>query len=289
MVRFARLTAAEARELSDLLEESEPEPLAVNLNEIDEAAGEWDVLAYYPDEGTARNAAALVARPQTVVSIVPEVDWVRRSLEGLKPVSAGRFYLHGSHDRDRRRSGGISLEIDAGTAFGTGHHPTTLGCLTALGRILKRETPARILDIGCGTGVLALAAAKATRRPIVASDIDPEAVAVTLRNACLNGLAPWLKAFAATGVADSRIAASGPYDLVFANILALPLIKLAGPISRLAAPAGRIILSGLTVDQERAVFAAYRQVGFVREARIADGNWMTLLLRHLPQTKRPAA
>jgi ribosomal protein L11 methyltransferase len=111
---------------------------------------------------------------------MPQQDWVRQSLEGLAPVTAGRFFLHGSHDRHRRRAGGVSLEIDAGTAFGTGHHGTTEGCLLALDEILKRRKPARILDVGCGTGVLAIAAARATGRKCVASDIDPEAVRVTL-------------------------------------------------------------------------------------------------------------
>jgi ribosomal protein L11 methyltransferase len=286
LIRFARLTWGEANALSDRLE-NDFETLAVTLNEVVEDSGEWEVLAYFPDPGTAALAADTVRQRDSTVSAVPEVDWVRRSLEGLPPVSAGRFHLHGSHDRATRRSGGISLEIDAGTAFGTGHHATTLGCLGALDGILKEQKPRHVLDVGCGTGVLALAAARASRRLVVASDIDPEAVAVTRRNARLNGAGPWLTAIAASGVNDPRIAAQGPYDLIFANILALPLIRLAGPLSRLSAPAGCIILSGLTRDQERAVFAAYGARGFVREKRIPDGNWMTLVLRHPGQAKRP--
>ena len=281
LLRFASLSVAEANALSGQLEDgTDLEPLAVTLNEVDEAKSEWEVLAYFPDETAAMTAAAKIGRPDASVSTVPEIDWVRRSLEGLPPVSAGRFYLHGSHDRSRRRAGGISLEIDAGTAFGTGHHATTLGCLTALDGILKADRPSRILDVGCGTGVLALAAARALRRRVLASDIDPEAVVVTLRNARFNGAGPWVEAIIATGTSDARIANGGPYDLIFANILALPLIRLAQPLSQLLALGGRIVLSGLTADQERAVFAAYRLRGLVRERRIPDRNWMTLVLRH---------
>ena len=282
LLRFTRLTLVEANAISDRLEDcTDPEPLAVSLNEVDEAKGEWEVLAYFPDEASAAVAAREIGRQEVAISAVPELDWVRRSLEGLPPVSAGRFYLHGSHDRPKRRAGGISLEIDAGTAFGTGHHATTLGCLKALDSILKSRKPRRILDVGCGTGVLALAAARALHQPVLASDIDPEAVVVTMRNARLNGAGPWLRAIAATGTNDARISAAAPYDLIFANILALPLIRLAGPLSRLLAPGGRIILSGLTKDQERAVFTAYRSRNLVRAKRIADGNWMSLVL-HRP-------
>ncbi|MFO0991746.1 MAG: 50S ribosomal protein L11 methyltransferase [Hyphomicrobiales bacterium] len=281
---------AEANALSNRLEDgTEPEPLAVTLNEVDEAQGEWEVLAYFPDEASAMEAARNIGRDDASVSTVPEIDWVRRSLEGLPPVSAGRFYLHGSHDRSRRRAGGISLEIDAGTAFGTGHHATTLGCLRALDGILKTDKPSRVLDVGCGTGVLALAAARALRCRVLASDIDPEAVLVTKRNARFNGAAPWVEAITATGTGDASIANGGPYDLIFANVLALPLIRLAGPLSNLLAPGGRIVLSGLTLDQQRAVFAAYRSRGLIRERRIADHNWVTLVLRRPQKAKRPGA
>jgi ribosomal protein L11 methyltransferase len=280
LIRFTRLDLAEANALSDRLEAGlDPEPLAVSMNEVDEAAGLWEVLAYFPDEALAARAANAIGAPEMSVSAVPQVDWVRRSLEGLAPVSAGRFFLHGSHDRSKRRAGGISLEIDAGTAFGTGHHATTRGCLTALDSILKSSKARQILDVGCGTGVLALASARALRRRVVAGDIDPEAVSVTTRNARLNGAGPWLRPITAAGANDPRIGASAPYQLIFANILALPLIRLAGPLSRLLAPGGHIILSGLTRDQERAVFAAYRSRGLVRARRIPDGTWVTLVLR----------
>ena len=287
MLRIRHLTSAEARSLSDVLEEDSEAALAVSLNEVDEETGEWEVIAYYPVLEAALRAERRMARPNAVVSAVPDVDWVRRSLEGLAPVAAGRFFIFGTHDRARRRHGGVSLEIDAGTAFGTGHHATTLGCLTALDQLLKSTRPRRILDVGCGTGVLALAAAKALHVNVVASDIDPEAARVAALNAHRNGAAPYIHALTAAGVKDRRIAAAAPYDLIFANILAGPLIALAPSLSRILAPGGRVILSGLTRDQERAVAAAYRQQGLVRERRIKDGNWMTLMLRR-PKVKRPA-
>jgi ribosomal protein L11 methyltransferase len=207
------------------------------------------------------------------------VDWVRRSLEGLAPVATGRFYLYGSHDSARRRAGGISLEIDAGTAFGTGHHGTTAGCLVAFDALLKRASPRRILDLGCGSGVLGLAAASALRRPVLASDIDAVAVAVARDNARNNRIGPWLAAVSAPGLKHRRIAADAPYDLIFANILARPLIALAGDLAHRLAPRGSVILSGLTRDQEQAVRAAYRNRGLVPESPLRMGNWSTLVFR----------
>lgn len=287
------LTEAKAGELASFIEDLESPPLAVTLNETDEAGRIWNVVAYFADEAQARDAGEhvrpLLGDSSFTIAALPDVDWVRRSLEGLAPVAAGRFYLYGSHDRTRRREGGISLEIDAGTAFGTGHHGTTSGCLLAFDSLLKRLSPARVLDLGCGTGVLALAAARALHRPVLASDIDPVAVAVTRDNARNNGALPLIAALTAPGLRHRGIADRAPYDLIFANILARPLIALAGDLARSLAPGGTLILSGLTHDQEQAVRAAYRNRGLFPASPLRVGNWSVLVFvkAGARKTKRP--
>ena len=195
------------------------EVLAVGINETDAVHGLWETVAYFADEAGALAADAALGLHGVIASL-PDTDWVAGSLQGLAPVAAGHLFLHGSHDRQRRRGGGISLEIDAGTAFGTGHHGTTEGCLVALDALLKRTRPRRILDLGCGTGVLAIAAVRALRAKALASDIDPEAVRVTRRNAVGNNVGPLVEAIAAPGLKHAGIAVCAPYDLIFANILA---------------------------------------------------------------------
>lgn len=275
-----------AQELSSALEDNIfLDPLAVTINETDEAKALWELVLYFESEEEADAARGAPGLAEGHIAPLPQQDWVRQSLEGLAPVAAGRFFLHGAHDRHRRRAGGVALEIDAGTAFGTGHHGTTEGCLLALDRILKRRKPGRILDVGCGTGVLAIAAARATGRSALASDIDPEAVRVTRANAALNGVKPQIMSFAAAGLGHPRIACSAPYDLIFANILARPLVALSTGLSRVLSPGGDLILSGLTLDQMRWIEATYRSRGLVLKARVTRGNWASLVFTR-PQTKK---
>ena len=277
-----------ANELASALEDNiRLEPMAITINETDEARGLWEVVLYFADMDEVLDASLVVGIDAALIAPVPDRDWVRQSLEGLAPVTVGRFFLHGAHDRHRRPAGGVPLEIDAGLAFGTGHHGTTEGCLLALDAILKRTHPRHILDVGCGTGVLAIAAAKACRRPALASDIDPEAVRVTLGNARLNGVAPMIHAITAAGLKHPVIAGSAPYDLIFANILARPLVALASNLSAALAPGGSLILSGLTVDQMRWIEATYVSRGLALARRIRRGNWATLVFVKVQMKKRP--
>ena len=280
------LTLAAAEETANRFEiDFRIEPLAVTINETDEAKNLWETVAYFASEAEAHEAQQLLQLSSGIISTLPDTDWVRHSLEGLAPVVAGRFFLHGSHDRKRRLHGGVPLEIDAGTAFGTGHHGTTAGCLLALDAILKQRKPKRILDLGCGTGVLAIAGAQATKRKTLATDIDPEAVRVTQLNAALNGVGPLINGVVAPGLKHMRIASAAPYDLIFANILARPLISLAQGLTSILAPSGNLILSGLTRDQVRWVSAAYRNRGLVCSQTLLLGNWATLTLSS--KKKRP--
>jgi ribosomal protein L11 methyltransferase len=287
IARSPPLPRSRAEAMSDALSEAlEPEAQAVSLVEADERRDLWQVEAYY-DDGPSPSALERLGPDAADLSIepLPDTDWVAHSLEGLSAVRAGRFLIHGSHEKVLR-PGGVRLEIAAGTAFGTGHHATTRGCLIAADRLLKRRRPRRILDLGSGTGVLAIAAAKVSRATALAVDIDPEAVRVTNANARLNGATSLVKAALALPAGGAH----EKFDLIFANILSGPLVALAPRLVTRLAPGGRLVLSGLTIDQEREVAAAYRNRGLHLDRRLRFDNWSVLvfMLPESPRKKGPA-
>jgi ribosomal protein L11 methyltransferase len=287
-ITCARLTLADeaaARRIADVLTESfDNNDAAVAAFET--AGGRWDITVHFstaPDEAAVCDLVALASDRATADSVtfapVEDKDWVRASLDALAPVEAGRFVIHGSHDRDRIASNKTAIEIEAALAFGTGHHGTTRGCLLLLDEMLRRSRPARILDLGTGTGVLAIAAAKASRRKILASDIDRRSVEAARENARLNRSGPCIEVVFARGFAAPAFRARKPFDLVLANILANPLKALALPMRQHLAPGATVILSGLLPAQANGVIAAYRAVGLVLVRRLEQEGWTSLLLR----------
>lgn len=247
----------------------------------------WRVDAYFmerPDAVViARHIEALTGNPTPPLTLedVPDENWVTLSQAALPPVAAGRFTVFGSHDRERVVRGPWSILIDAGEAFGTAHHATTLGCLLAIDRLSRRAPRRDVLDLGCGTGVLAIAAARTLPRArILASDIDPIAVEVATANARANG-ATRIRFVVADGVPRPSSGRRLRYDLVIANILARPLVMLAGRITASLETGGRLILSGLLTSQAREVRAAYLARGFAiaRHERIAGWSTLTLIKR----------
>jgi ribosomal protein L11 methyltransferase len=296
----ARLLAREstARRIADALAEALDPEEAVS-GAVAAAGGTWGVEITFrrpPDEAAVRSLVAMVAGPEPADRLrfepLAQKDWVAASLADLPAVFAGRFIVHGAHSRRQVPANRVGIEIEAALAFGTGHHGTTRGCLLALDRIAKQigqkpgrwrapRGPAagpRILDLGTGTGVLAMAAAKALRQPVIASDIDRQAVITARANARLNGVAAFIEVIQAFGLTDPRFRGYGRFDLIFANILLRPLQQLAAPLTRLAAPGARIVLSGLLPVQAHAALASYRAQGLVLERRLLLDGWATLVL-----------
>ena len=251
-----------------------------SILEEDEDRGVWRIDAFPTDEA---EAVALDARLAGFVGltvtreVLADADWLAMALSGLPPVRAGRFFVFGMHDRGRTPASTVNLRIEAGAAFGTGHHGTTVGCLLAYDRLLKARGFSRVLDVGTGTGVLAIAAARTGARVAVGTDIDPVSVRIARENAAVNrARARFIHAF---GLRAPIVHGAGPYDLVFANILARPLVSLASDIKGALKPGGRVILSGLLRTQERFVRAAYLARGFRLERRLHRDAWATLVMR----------
>lgn len=248
--------------------------------------GRWDVTVHFaeaPDQAWLRevvtNAASRDIADSLAFETVEARDWVKASLEDLVPVPAGRFVVHGAHDREHVAANKLAIEIEAALAFGTGHHGTTRGCMLLLDHVLKAHRPRRVLDLGTGTGVLGIAAAKALKLNVLASDIDAPSVMVARENARLNEAGNLVQVIRATGFSAPGFARHGPFDLVLANILANPLRQLASPMARHLAPGAMVILSGLLTHQARAVIAAYRARRLVPLRHLRIEGWSSLLLR----------
>jgi ribosomal protein L11 methyltransferase len=274
-----------ARRVADVLTEMLFEGEAA-VAAFEQPDGRWDVTVHFaeaPDQALLReivaDAAGEAIAHTLVFDTVAAKDWVKASLEDLVPVPAGRFVVHGQHDRARVPPNKLGIEIEAALAFGTGHHGTTRGCLLLLDHVLKAHRPARLLDLGTGTGVLAIAAAKALHRRVLASDIDGPSVKVASDNARLNDVGHLVQVIRAVGFAAPDFARQGPFDLVLANILANPLRQLAGPMSGHLAPSAQVILSGLLTPQARSVMAAYRARGLVPVRHLKIEGWSSLLLQ----------
>ena len=274
-----------ARRLAAYLGES-LDPEATACAAFEDEGGQWQLAVHFrerPDEAGLRALVALAAGEAAAAALTIEpvapADWVKQSLAALKPVRAGRFIVHGAHDRAHIKPNDIGIEIEAALAFGTGHHGTTRACLLALVDLAKRRRATRVLDLGTGSGVLAIAAAKILRTHVTASDIDRVAVEAARVNARLNNAGAAITFVHATGANARAIARGAPYDLILANILLGPLLRLAAPLSRLTGSHARAVLSGLLPDHANAVLAIYRAQGFVLEHRIPLDGWVTLVLK----------
>jgi ribosomal protein L11 methyltransferase len=285
MTSWTALTTAPALDgaqaLGLALEALDPTPTAVAVLEMEDGSGLFEIGGYFterPDEVVLDLlAAANGARPFTV-SKVDDRDWVAQVRRDLAPVAAGKFIVHGGHGRDAVPLNRIGLSIEAAMAFGTGHHPTTVGCLTALDWLGRGARPRRIADIGCGTGVLALGAIRQWRTRAVAGDTDAVAVETARANARINGAPAALRVVQAAGFRAPALQGAR-YDLVLANILAGPLRRLAPQMAERVRPGGHAVLSGLLTRQAPAVLATYRGWRFAPVKRIVLGEWTTLVLR----------
>lgn len=291
MTTWTALTTVTGKEnaeaLGVALEALQPEPTGVGVFEIEDGRDLWEVGGYFeaaPDAVALALCAAAFGAAEFAVSEVPEQDWVAHVRRELSPVEAGRFFVYGAHDAEKVPEGRVALLIEAAMAFGTGHHGTTLGCLRALDHLLEAGFTARsVADIGCGTAVLAMAAAREMPgAAVIASDIDAVAVDVARANLSANALSKRVACVEAAGFDHPDLSGKGAFDLVFANILKGPLLELAPDVARALAPGGRAILSGLLTTQADEIVAHYAAHGLECVQRDDIVDWSTLVLAKNP-------
>ena len=280
--RTAKAKAEELYQKMDAAFEDDAYPLAIT--EIDEAKAIYEVSLYVEEDEKAvvqtRLAQILgVNHDEIEIEVLPDIDWVQHSLEGLNPVRAGRFFIHGSHDRDKVMPNDLAIEIEAGQAFGTGHHGTTVGCLELLAEVMANEKPQNALDLGTGSGILAIGMALIAPIRILATDIDPIAINVAKENFALNGVSDTITAITATGLDDDEITSRAPFDLIVANILANPLIELAPQMVPAKAKNGSIVLSGILEEQHDRVVKAYQDQGAKYIKTLHHEGWVAIHLK----------
>ena len=289
MTTFTALTTLHGRinasDLGDALERLTPEPIGVGVFELEDGSGLWEVGAYFsekPDDISLALLAAVFQAEEFKISELPQIDWVSKVQRSLKPVVAGRFFVYGSHDSDKVPPDCEPLLIEASMAFGTGHHGTTKGCLLALEQLITGGFKAKnVIDVGCGTAVLAMAAARIFSANVIASDIDSVAHSVAKMNILANGLDRNIQCFEASGFAHEQIKTKNPFDLIFANILLAPLLAIATDISKYSLSGGYVVLSGILSEQAELVVNKYTGVGFSLSNQIEIGEWVTIIFRKL--------
>lgn len=289
MATFTALTTLpgkiNASDLGDALERLTPQPIGVGVFELEDGSGLWEVGAYFsekPDDISLALLAAVFQAEEFKISELPQIDWVSKVQRSLKPVVAGRFFVYGSHDSDKVPPDCEPLLIEASMAFGTGHHGTTKGCLLALEQLITDGFKAKnVIDVGCGTAVLAMAAARIFSANVIASDIDSVAHSVAKMNILANGLDRNIQCFEASGFAHEQIKTKNPFDLIFANILLAPLLAIANDISKYALSGGYVVLSGILSEQAELVVNKYTGVGFSLSNQIEIGEWVTIIFRKI--------
>jgi ribosomal protein L11 methyltransferase len=287
--KFWKVSFVLSGNMRDVVEHSfEGMSLAVSGFEADEAKNLWNyelLCGEMPDMTEIHRRLLVLSAlderetPRAEMSEVESQDWKTQVARSFPPLSIGRFYVHGSHVKEREMNGRIAIQVDAGAAFGSGEHGTTRGCLEAFELLERQRRMRNILDMGCGSGILAIAAAKLWGMPVLAADIDPVAVEVAKRNAAVNRVQQYMTAVVSDGYASEKVKRGGPYDLIVANILARPLVKFAPQLALHLEPGGAAVLSGLLASQETQVRTAHQMQGLTFVRRIVHGDWATLILR----------